>query len=125
MDGAGFQFGWLNDPRLAAHALSPTPVWLWGIQPIRILWANPVGANIFEAPSPAAAAALEFTDGDAAARQIARLATTLPAGGSPRLERLRGFGSSFGGTTVCLCSRIALDDGHAAVLVVATEQPVK
>src|SRR5690349_116819 len=92
MDGPGFQFGWLNDPRLAAHALSPSAVWLWGTQPVRILWANPVGANVFDAPSPAAAARLAVQANDAAAQQMARLATTLPAGGSPRLERLRGFG---------------------------------
>jgi PAS domain S-box-containing protein len=122
---AGFQFGWLNDSRLASQALSPTPVWLWSTQPLRMLWANPVGASIFDAPPPPVAAALEFPPEDGAARQIARLATTLPAGGSPRLERLRGFGASFGGSTVCLCSRIALEDGHAAVLVVATEQPAK
>jgi PAS domain S-box-containing protein len=125
MDGAPFHFGWLNDPRLAAHALSPAPVWLWSTQPVLLLWANPVGAGIFDAPSPAAAATIDFPPEDAAARQIARLATTLPAGGSPRLERLRGFGASFGGTIICLCSRIALDDGHAALLVIATEQAAK
>ena len=29
MSGTKFQPAWLNDLRLAAHALSPTPVWLW------------------------------------------------------------------------------------------------
>jgi PAS domain S-box-containing protein len=123
MDEPRSHFGWLNDPRLATHALSPVAVWLWGIEPARILWANPVGAAVFDALSPAGAAALEFASDDAAARQISRLATTLPQGGAPRLERLRGFGASFGGTSICLCSRLELADGQAAVLVLATERP--
>ena len=61
----------------------------------------------------------------AAAAQIARLAGTLPQGGAPRLERLRGFGAGFGGTLICLCSRIALADNSPAVLVVSTERAGK
>lgn len=125
MDGAGFQFGWLNDPRLAAHALSPKPVWLWSTQPARILWANPVGASIFDAPSPAAATVINFWPDVAVARQIERLAATLPAGDGARLEHLRGFGAKLGGATVCLCSRMTLQNGHTAMLVIATEQPAK
>src|SRR5690349_12356756 len=125
MDKRGLNVGWLNDPRLAAHALTPEPLWLWGVQPLRILWANPVGAAIFDAPSPAAAAALSFAPEHPAVPQIARVAETLPASGTPRLERLRGFGASLGGTSICLCSRIALPDGHAALLVLAAERPPK
>ena len=66
-----FQFGWLNDSRLAAQALSPTPVWLWSAATNRILWANPVAAAIFDAPSPQAAAAIDFGPRHAAAMQIA------------------------------------------------------
>jgi len=125
MDEPGLHFGWLNDPRLATHALSPVAVWLWGVKPTHIVWANPVGAAVFDAPSPAAAAALTFAPDDAAARQISRLAATLPEAGAPRLERLRGFGATFGGTSICLCSRFKLADGRTAVLVLATERPVK
>jgi PAS domain S-box-containing protein len=120
-----FQFGWLNDSRLAAQALSPTPVWLWSAATSRILWANPVAAAIFDAPSPQAAAALEFGPRHTAAVQIARLAATLPQEGAPRLERLRGFGAALGGTLVCLCSKITLADNSAAVLVIATERAGK
>ena len=120
-----FQFGWLNDSRLAAQALSPTPVWLWSAATNRILWANPVAAAIFDAPSPQAAAAIDFGAGHAAALQIARLASTLPQGGAPRLERLRGFGAALGGTLICLCSKITLADNSAAVLVAATERAGK
>ncbi len=38
-----------------------------------------------------------------------------------RLERLRGFGANFGRALTCICSRIVLDDGKAAVLVAAAE----
>src|SRR6185312_10765827 len=120
-----FQFGWLNDSRLAAHALSPMPVWLWNAGTHHILWANPVAAAIFDAPSPQAAAAIDFGPQHSAAVQIARLAATLPEGGAPRLERLRGFGAALGGTLICLCSRITLADNSAAVLAVATERAGK
>jgi PAS domain-containing protein len=120
-----FQFGWLSDARLAAHALSPTPVWLWAADTQRILWANSVAAAIFDAPSPVAAAAIEFEPTHSAVAQIARLSATLPQGGAPRLERLRGFGASFGGTLICLCSRVTLADTSNAILVVSTERAGK
>jgi PAS domain S-box-containing protein len=125
MSGTEFQFTCLTDPRLAAHALSPTPVWLWSTDGSGILWANPNGAAIFEAASPADVAALHFEPEHAAAAQIARLGGTLPQGSAPRLERLRGFGARIGGTLICLCSRIALADGRPAVLVVSTERAGK
>lgn len=120
-----FQVDWLNDPRLAAHALSPMPVWLWSMEEPRILWANPTAAAIFDAPSPATASLIEFQPHQSAAAQITRLAGTLPQGGAPRLERLRGFGAAFGGMLICLCSRIALADHRSAVLIVATERAGK
>ena len=107
---------------MAVHALSPAPVWLWSADGARILWANAAGAAIFDAVSPGAATALRFKPRDGAAAQIARLAATLPQGDSPRLERLRGFGASFGGMLVCLCSRIALANDTVAILVVSTER---
>ena len=122
MNGTEFQFACLNDPRLAAHALSAVPAWLWSADASRILWANPVAAAIFEAASPAAAADLHFDAKHLAAAQIARLAGTLPSGGGWRLERLRGFGAAFGGTMTCLCSRLALADNTQALLVVSTER---
>jgi PAS domain S-box-containing protein len=125
MNATGFQFACLNDPRLAAHALSPLPAWLWSADTSRMLWANPPAAAIFEVASPADAAAIRFDATHPAAVQIARLAGTLPQGGAPRLERLRGFGARFGGALVCLCSRISLADNTAAILVIATERAGK
>ncbi len=60
-----------------------------------------------------------------AAAQIKRLAGTLPQGGAPRLERLRGFGASIGGALICLCSRMTLADNQTVVLVVSTERAGK
>src|SRR3954464_10631133 len=77
MNGTEFQFACLSDPRLAVHALSPSPAWLWRADIPQILWANPVGAAIFEAASPGAAANISFAANHAAAMQIARLAGTL------------------------------------------------
>ena len=125
MNGTEFQSAWLTDPRLAAHALSPMPVWLWAADAPRILWGNPVAAAVFDAPSPAALAALEFEPHNVSAAQVTRLTGTLPQGGAPRLERLRGFGARFGGTLTCLCSRITLGDNSAAILVVSTERSGK
>ena len=122
MNGTEFQFACLNDPRLAVHALSPAPAWLWSVDGTRMLWANPAGAAIFEAASPRAAADLRFDNKHAAAAQVLRLAGTLPGGGAARLERLRGFGASLGGALICLCSRLALADNTPAVLIVSTER---
>ena len=122
MNGPEFQFACLSDQRLAAYALSPTPVWLWSTDATRVLWANPIAAAIFDAASPGALAAVRFAPEHTAAAQIVRLAGTLPQGAAPRLERLRGFGASYGSTMVCLCSRITLADNSPAVLVVSTER---
>jgi PAS domain S-box-containing protein len=125
MSGPRFQPVWLSDPRLAAYALSPTPVWLWSADATRVLWGNPTAAAIFDAASPAALAQLSFDAAHVSAAQIMRLAGTLPQAAAPRLERLRGFGASFGGTLTCICSRITLDGNIPAILVVSTERAGK
>jgi len=122
MPGPGFQLDCLLDPRLSPHAASPRPIWLWSADAHRILWANPTGAAIFGAASPAAAAALDFPATHPAAAQVARLATTLTDNGAPRLDRLRGFGARGAGTLTCACSRITLSGGEKAVLIVSTER---
>jgi PAS domain S-box-containing protein len=119
------QLAILRDPRLAAHALAPAPVWLWSPDADRILWANPAGAAIFDAASPGEAALLRFDARHSASVQVARLSGTLPNGGAPRLERLRGFGASIGATLVCLCSRVALADSSSAILIASAERARK
>ena len=125
MNATQSQFAFLSDQRLAAHALSATPVWLWSADATRVLWANPVAAATFDAASPGALADIRFAPEHAAAAQIARMAGTLPQGGAPRLERLRGFGAGYGSRLVCLCSRLTLSADTPAVLVVATERAGK
>ncbi len=114
-----------RDPRLAAQlaglATGATPAWLWSADGSRMLWANAVGAAIFGAANTRESAARRFDLHYPAAGEIDRLAATLPASGQARLERLRGFGASFGRALTCVCSRVALANG-TAVLVVATER---
>jgi signal transduction histidine kinase len=111
----------LRDPRLAALATSAWPAWLWSADASQIVWANAVGAALFGAADTIALAARRFDVKNPAATQIIRLAATLPPAGAPRLERLRGFGLGFGRTLTCACSRIAIGNGQAAVLITATE----
>jgi PAS domain S-box-containing protein len=111
----------LRDPRLAALATSAWPVWLWSADGSRILWANAVAAAIFGAASVGAFVERRFNANDESAAQIVRLGATLPSRSQERLERLRGFGAGFGRALTCVCSRIVLDDGRAAVLIVAAE----
>jgi PAS domain S-box-containing protein len=122
MTESEFQIACLNDPRLAAHALSPMPAWLWSADASRILWANPTAAAVFEAATPGALGPRRFDAGHPAAAQIARLAASLPAAGTARLERLRGFGASVGGMLICQCSRLTLARNGAAILIVSTER---
>jgi signal transduction histidine kinase len=114
-----------RDPRLenqlADQATSAAPAWLWSADGPRILWANAVGAAIFGAANAGECAARPVDPTRPAATEIARLAATLPPAGHMRLERLRGFGGSFGRPLTCICSRIALADGAPAILLVATE----
>jgi PAS domain S-box-containing protein len=121
MNELGSQLSYLRDPKLAAHATSALPAWLWSADATRVLWVNPVAAAIFDVESPAAIAGYTIDPKGSAALQIARIAGTLPAGAAPRLERLRGFGASFGRALMCACSRITLDDQMPAILVLATE----
>ncbi len=121
MSEFGALAAYLRDPRLTAHATSAMPAWLWSPDASRLLWANPVGAAVFDAPSPAALAGSTIDPKGTAALQIARLAATLSHGAAPRLERLRGFGGRFGRALMCACTRITLANRNPAILVVATE----
>ncbi len=114
-----------RDPRLesqlADHATDAAPVWLWSADGPRILWANAVGAAVFGAGNSGECASRPTDPEHPAATEIARLAATLPPTGQMRLERLRGFGGSFGRPLTCICSRIALSNEAPAILLVATE----
>jgi PAS domain S-box-containing protein len=113
---------WLSHPRLAATAMSASPAWLWSIDATRLLWANPAGAAIFDAPTSAAIRAVSFGSRGPAAVQVARLGATLRPDGATQFERLRGLGAGVGGVLTCACSCITLADHTRAILVAATEQ---
>src|SRR3954465_2355076 len=119
MNNADFQLRSSSDPRLAAHAASPLPAWLWSTDGARILWTNPAGAWLFGAMDAAALGAKTFGPADPHRRQVAQLAGRLLPTGATRLERLRGFGAAFGTLATCACSGLDFADGGAGVLVVA------
>ena len=121
MNNAEFQLRGVGDPRLAVHATSALPAWLWSVDGTRILWANPVGARVFGAANGAALAKKIFGPADAHRRQVARLAGRLPPTGAIRLERLRGFGAPLGQLVSCGCARLEFADGSHGILVAAAE----
>src|SRR5947199_312573 len=107
MSHSDFQLRGVGDPRLAVHATSALPAWLWSIDGARVLWANPVGAKFFGAAHAAALAQKPFGPADVHRRQIVRLSRQLAANGAVRLERLRGFGARLGGLMTCAAVRAA------------------
>jgi len=117
MNNAEFQLHVLGDPRLALHATSALPVWLWSTDGTRILWANPVGARVFGAANAAALAQKIFGPADPHRRQVAQLGGRLRQNGAIRLERLRGFGASPGMLATCGCARLDFPDGSHGILV--------
>src|SRR6266403_2015790 len=121
MNHAEFQLRGVSDQRLAVHATSALPAWLWSIDGTRILWANPVGAVLFGAANGAALTGKNFGPADAQRRQVAQLADRLIPGGAIRLERLRGFGAPFGRLMTCGCARLVFADGSDGILIAATE----
>src|ERR1700724_3208739 len=119
MNTRGLQLQGLGDARLAVHATSALPAWLWSSDGTRVLWANPVGAKLFGAANGAVLAKKKFGPADAHRRQVAQLAGRLPPTGAIRLERLRGFGAPPGMLMTCGCARLYLTDGGHGILIVA------
>jgi len=119
MNFAEFQLQTSGDPRLAAYAASPLPVWLWSSDGTRILWANPAGAGVFGAADGAALANRVFGPADRHRRQVARLAGRVSASGAIRLERLQGFGAAPGMLATCGFQRIDFHDGSHGLLIAA------
>jgi len=120
-----FQLQSIGDPRLAAHATSAFPVWLWSGDGRHVLWANPVGARLFGAANSAELARKTFGPADAHRRQVAQLAGRLPQTGATRLERLRGFGARLGMLMTCGCARLDFADGSHGILIHAVETPAR
>jgi PAS domain S-box-containing protein len=122
MDIAEFQLQAIVDPRLAVHAASAHPAWLWSSDGSRILWANPVGAKAFGAANAAALTEKVFGPADSHRRQVIQLARNLPASGAIRLQRLRGFGARLGALVTCACARLDFADTSHGILLAATDK---
>jgi PAS domain S-box-containing protein len=116
-----FELQGVGDPRLAMHATSAAPAWLWSIDGSRVLWANPVGARLFGAANGTVLAKKKYGPADAHRRQVAQLAGRLPPAGAIRMERLRGFGAAPGALMTCACARLAFPDGSHGILIAAAE----
>lgn len=121
MNKADFQLRGVGDPRLAVHATSSLPAWLWSLDGSRILWANPVGAQLFGATNAGALATRTFGPADPHKRQVAQLIDRLPLNGAIRLERLRGFGAALGRLVTCACMKLEFADGGSGILIAAAE----
>ena len=117
MTSADFKGPGASDPRLAAHASSALPAWLWSADGTRILWTNPAGRDVFGARDDAALTGKIFGPADPHRRQIMQLAGRLNPDGALRMERLRGFGAAPGMLATCSCARIDFPDGRHGVLV--------
>jgi hypothetical protein len=122
MSASGSELSRLRDSRLAPLATAALPAWLWSADASHIVWANAVGAAVFGTATAADIRSRRFDAREPAPAQIARIAPTLATGAQPRLARLRGFGAGMGRTLTCACSRIALSDKAAGILVVAVER---
>jgi PAS domain S-box-containing protein len=121
MSEADFQLHGIRDPRLAVHATSSLPAWVWSLDGAHILWANTVGARLFGEGSAAALSEKKFSPADPHRRQAAQLAARLSPASTPRLERLRGFGAPLGRLLTCSCARLTFAEGTAGLLIAAVD----
>ena len=96
MNELGSLLSYLRDPKLAAHATSALPAWLWSVDATRVLWANPTAAAVFDVASPAALPATPSIQKAVRPCRSRAWPGRLPQGAAPRLERLRGFGARLG-----------------------------
>lgn len=121
MSEADFQLHGIRDPRLAVHATSSLPAWVWSLDGAHILWANTIGARLFGERNAAALAEKAIGPADPHRRQAAQLAARLSPSGATRLERLRGFGAPLGRLLTCSCARLTFADGSAGILIAAAD----
>jgi PAS domain-containing protein len=121
MKQAEFRVRAADDPRLAVHATSPLPAWLWSTDGTRVLWANPVAARLFGVSSGTSLSNKLFGPADPHRRQVARLAPRLLPNEAIRMERLRGFGAALGTLVTCACARLEFAGGEEGILIAAVD----
>jgi PAS domain S-box-containing protein len=110
--------------RLAPLAFAAAPAWLWTIDGARLVWTNAAGAAVLGADTPAGLIGQLAERVSPAAREVARLAGSLPASGAVHLARVRGLVSGLSRPLTCSVLRFTLEGGAAGVLITAAE-PVK
>ncbi len=103
------------------HATAALPAWLFSADGGTILWANPAGAAVLGADSPAALGGRVLDSAHPLRTQLAQFAGLMMPGAPPRLARLRGFGVGLGRLLTCAVAPVALPSGRHAVLVTAVE----
>lgn len=123
VNGIAEHLQFLRLPQVADIALSPMPAWLWSSDGDRLLWSNAAGARVFGHPDTATAIARGVKPADPHRRQIMPLARRLTAVNETRLERLRGFGAPLGSLATCACTRLAIGDTSA--LLIIAPQPLR
>jgi len=123
MNSAEFQLRGIHDARLAVHAISASPAWLWTLDGAHLLWANPVGMALLGGADAVALVTRIFSPADQHRRQVAQLATRLLPNMPPRLERLHGFGAPLGSLVTGICTRLPFANGEDGLLIVAAATP--
>jgi PAS domain S-box-containing protein len=113
-------FSLTRDPRLAPYATSANAAWVWAADGGRVLWANASGAALVGAANPLALIEKSFASHDLGA-QVAAIAATLPASGAAQSERLGARGGE--DALACTCSRIAIGDTPAVLIVADAPVP--
>jgi PAS domain S-box-containing protein len=100
MNSREFQLQGVSDFRLANHATSALPAWLWSVDGTRLLWANPVGAALFGAANATAVVGKTF---------------------GPAEPHRRGFGAPPGMLMTCACAQLIFADGSHGILIAAVQ----
>ncbi len=106
-------------PEIGALLLTPRPAWLWRADGNAVLWANAAGARFLDSKTVEDLLGRDFAEAPALA-DVAGLAGAVSE--TPQMEEVllhRGEGDE---TLWCLASRLTLDDGTEALLLVATDE---
>ncbi len=121
MNHSEFQLRGVGDPRLAVHATSALPAWLWSTDGTRILWANPVGAQLFGAANGAALAERLFGPADPIGARWRSLRTGCHRTAQSGWNGCAASARRYGRLVTCGCARLDFADGSHGILVAAAE----
>src|SRR4051812_50200683 len=109
MSTASF-LAFLQNARLAAHALSPNAAWVWSRDGGEPLWANAAGAAALGCGSAERLTRGRFDVSHLLVRDLANLSPRLSRSGATQLAKLRGLSDQPGALTLCACSRLLAEN---------------